>query len=317
MASSTPESKAKIRWIEVILIIICILLAAAVITFVFFPELYSVNQSNSLEQLEPPRFVYSDWEHSLYIADKHGENAKRIFTNRDMSRISDPDWSPDGKYIVFSAIVDDNWDLYRIDADGKNLLRLTYDEAGDTQPDWSPDSSRIVFWSMRDRQTSGNLYLINPDGSGVREIDFRMMVWRPEWWPNGKLILCQGLHINQYSMILVDPDDGSFYTIGDPVDTGGRREDIYTAPAVSPAGDYIAFITHANLHIMKSNLSEDRVVASSDSLKPAWSPDGAYLIFQRSGTLQMLDTKSLEITYLSNLLSDSGMIRGVSWGPLE
>ena len=61
-----------------------------------------------------------------------------------------PAASPDGDYIAFMSMRDDNWEIYRINTDGSGLVRLTDDDASDGLPAWSPDGSTIAFVSDRD-----------------------------------------------------------------------------------------------------------------------------------------------------------------------
>jgi Tol biopolymer transport system component len=51
--------------------------------------------------------------------------------------------------IVLARLVDDNWDIWRVNPDGTGLTRLTTDPARDIYPKWSPDGKRIVFQSDR------------------------------------------------------------------------------------------------------------------------------------------------------------------------
>lgn len=60
-----------------------------------------------------------------------------------------PSYSPDGKHIVFSGFAQGITDLYIIDADGKNLRRLTQDRYAALMPQWSPDGTRIAYATDR------------------------------------------------------------------------------------------------------------------------------------------------------------------------
>ena len=70
--------------------------------------------------------------------------------------------------ILFISDRDGNNEIYVIDADGKNLLRLTNNPAMDMYPVWSPDSQRIAFVSSRD----GNweIYAMDIDGRNLRNL---------------------------------------------------------------------------------------------------------------------------------------------------
>ena len=62
---------------------------------------------------------------------------------------SDPKWSPDGKWIAFTAKRKDDEEaqLYVIAPDGGEARRLTQLATGCASPKWFPDGSRIAFVS--------------------------------------------------------------------------------------------------------------------------------------------------------------------------
>jgi len=77
-----------------------------------------------------------------------------------------PAWSPDGSMIVFSSKVNDNTDIYTVDADGGDPRRLTENPADDVTPSWAPDGKSILFASSRGRGTYNyDLWIMNADGS--------------------------------------------------------------------------------------------------------------------------------------------------------
>ena len=88
----------------------------------------------------------------------------RLLTNDPSD--TNPEMSPDGSTIVFMSERSDNWEIYRMDADGENIEPLTSDQASDGLPTWSPDGSKIAFVSKRDAQWS--IWVMNPDGSNKR-----------------------------------------------------------------------------------------------------------------------------------------------------
>lgn len=51
-----------------------------------------------------------------------------------------PSWSPDGRHLVFSSTVDGKSQIYMINADGKDLERITFVGTHNSAPSWSPAS---------------------------------------------------------------------------------------------------------------------------------------------------------------------------------
>ncbi len=80
----------------------------------------------------------------------------------DLPRL--PALSPDGTQLTFA------WrgDLWRVPVQGGAATRLTSHPADDAESAWLPDGSGIVFNS--DRAGGANLWFIQPDGSGLRQI---------------------------------------------------------------------------------------------------------------------------------------------------
>jgi len=56
-----------------------------------------------------------------------------------------PVWSPGGTRIAFGSARDGNYEIYIMNADGTNQIRLTDHPAYDMSPGWSPDGKHIIF----------------------------------------------------------------------------------------------------------------------------------------------------------------------------
>ena len=60
-----------------------------------------------------------------------------------------PDWSPDGKAIVYTSYQKDAMELWLLDVAGGKTTQLTSGGAVNVEPRWSPDGKRIVFVSTQ------------------------------------------------------------------------------------------------------------------------------------------------------------------------
>ncbi len=103
--------------------------------------------------------------------------AKAPFTFEAMmrlARIDDPQLSPDGKLVAFTAQTVDlpnntkPTQIYVVPIDGGTPQRLTNDGTLNTRPRWSPDSKRIFFIS--NRSNGSQVWSMNADGTGALAI---------------------------------------------------------------------------------------------------------------------------------------------------
>lgn len=103
-----------------------------------------------------------------------------------------PDWSPDGRTLLFESTLNGKFAIYAIKVDGLGLVRLTVDTANNGQPRWSHDGRRIVFSS--DRAGHGDLYVMNADGSGQTRLTTTSSggYYQSSFSPDGNWILFQG-----------------------------------------------------------------------------------------------------------------------------
>ena len=87
-------------------------------------------------------------------------------------------WSPDGKWIVFSAgpsTSDGYSEVYLVHPEGSELRQVTSstDDCASLAPIWSPDGTKVLFETecySGIRVTSTRLQTVNLDGSGLADV---------------------------------------------------------------------------------------------------------------------------------------------------
>jgi len=94
-----------------------------------------------------------------------------------------PVWSPDGTRIAFMSTRDGNPDIYVMNRDGSNVRRLTNNPAIDDSPTWSPTGTQIAFVSGRTGNSSPEIFVMEADGLGQRQITREGYADRPTWSP--------------------------------------------------------------------------------------------------------------------------------------
>jgi TolB protein len=183
-----------------------------------------------------------------------------------------------------------SWDIFVRTADGSGDQQLTKDDVQDFWPAWSPDGKRIAF--LRQRASDSpyyDLYLINPDGTGLRLLKDFVADEEPiipdgftgfDWSPDGTMIVLDGLYV-----LDVATAQGS-YLLGPPDAWWDGIQ-----PAWSPDGTMIAFTSFVEDPLTGTGTWDLFVVdlATLDVVDltpnvgrnrlPAWSPDGNMIAF--------------------------------------
>ena len=90
--------------------------------------------------------IVSVGENGLYILPAEGGEMRRL---TDKAGDGLPDWSPDGRWVVFDSNRDGAYRLWRVPASGGPPERLTKGAA--LTPRWSPDGNQIYFIGDGDR----------------------------------------------------------------------------------------------------------------------------------------------------------------------
>ena len=217
-----------------------------------------------------------DGDFKIYVMDTRTGEHRRL-TNRHEKEWA-PAWSPDGKWIAFVSRSDEiippvkfkiTSHIYRIDANGTNLVQLT-DQGKNLPPAWSPDSKQIAFVSYHRDQERIGLYIMDAHGRKLRRVNDQKVqalngIFQSEcaWSPDGKQIAFS---------IVVPRDDRMHLCV---IDTDGKnfRQLTQGGPIVKPA-------------IVKPAIVKPVIAGQPpptfpfpEIRQPAWSPDGKQIAY--------------------------------------
>jgi Tol biopolymer transport system component len=113
--------------------------------------------------------VYSSNRAGFFNPELYAVPAKRLtFTKGSDGVLGDdgmPDFSPDGRRIVFTSNRDRQGEIYVMNRDGSGQRRLTRRPGDDFMPSFSRDGTRIAFSAL-----PGTVMVMNADGTGLRRL---------------------------------------------------------------------------------------------------------------------------------------------------
>ncbi|MEP6920076.1 MAG: carboxypeptidase regulatory-like domain-containing protein [bacterium] len=112
----------------------------------------------------------------IFRMDSLGGNESQL-TNTSTSSEVTPMYSPDGSKIAYSSQFDDpanntfNENIYVMNADGTNQIKITPDTIFAFKPTWSPDGTKLAFQGfLTGVNAAYQLFVVNADGTGLAQL---------------------------------------------------------------------------------------------------------------------------------------------------
>lgn len=114
-----------------------------------------------------------------------------------------PNWSPDGKKILYQQKNGINWNIWTMNSDGTDKKQITSGRGSSTDASFSPDGTSIVYSGETDLMPSANIFIIPADGgTAVRITTHSGYDGAPSWSPDGSAIAFESAQES-------DPDNGT------------------------------------------------------------------------------------------------------------
>ncbi len=182
----------------------------------------------SSNRMRPGFGIYQTWSGA-------GDSLLRVLVDTATNILAA--WSPDRTRIAFSSNRAGTFDLYLMDADGRNVRALTQGAGVDGQPAWTPDGARIIFAATQGG--AGEIHSIAADGSDERQLTSGAGGNRdPAVSPDGRTIAFASARDGNFELYLMDADGANVRRLT----TTPVRE---AAPRFFPNGDLAYLVDRA------------------------------------------------------------------------
>lgn len=201
----------------------------------------------------------ADVNYGFYSIDTDGTNVHRV-DPVGMVNVY-PSWSPDGKQIAYSRIVNIssrtgwmNAVIVVMDADGTGGHLLTSTDEFAINPVWSPEGSQIAFERFTrptdpEAMPDAVVSVMNADGSNLHDVGrVGYLIGTPSWSPDGSKLVFAG------------------------------------SSAMEPSADQPAPFFINVVHADGSNLQS--IVGPGVVISPSWSPDGSKILYEKFNELE-------------------------------
>jgi TolB protein len=186
-------------------------------------------------------------------------------------------------------------EIATVRADGSGAAVLTRNTVSEATPAWSPNGAQIAYFRPTRRGSSGQVWLMNANGTGQRQLTHLKKVQfygDLDWAPDGLSIVIKAFASSlggATELWLVNARNGSTSKL-----TNTRLGE--GAPSWSPSGRWIAFGSEGRLQsdrIWRLTVATKKLVRLTSGTPtaqwPSWSPDSRRIAFTLGGKLAVMD----------------------------
>jgi Tol biopolymer transport system component len=210
-----------------------------------------------------------------------------------------PDWSPDGRWIVYASYLKDAIELWVLDVQSKKTRQLTHGGAVNVEPRFSPDGKRVAFVST---EYNGRFHIFAGDFADGELRNLQRMTGEnrstlPRYYYSAFDHEISPVWSRDGSELLFVSNRGHIYGTGGfwrmKAQPGAEAREIHyeetnwkARPDISPDGHRLVYASYLGqtwhqLWVMPANGGDPFPLSYGDfdDVNPRWSPDGKQIAF--------------------------------------
>ncbi len=197
-------------------------------------------------------------------------------------RVSDPQISPDGKWVAFVISTKDLKEdegksrIWMVPVEGGDAIPMTAKGSSASRPRWSPDGKYLSFLAARDGEKTQVWTLFRKGGDSVQLTEVAQGVKSHDWSPDGGKLL----------LTLQDPKPGELEE--GKGDKEKKTPNPWVIDRLQFKQDYIGYLDRCRTHLyifdVESKTMTQITSGGFDDSEPVWSPDGKSVAFVSNRT---------------------------------
>jgi TolB protein len=224
------------------------------------------------------------------------------------------EWGVFNTKIAFTGKQQKVSDVYMVNFDGTDPVRVTDNKSITLLPHWTQDGAKLSYTSYK--RGNPDFYIMDlAKKKSIRELDFRGLNLSGPWSPDGTKVLLTLSKDGNEEIYVMDYEEKKIRRLT-------RDPAIDVSPTWSPDGSKIAFVSNRSgspqIFIMDSDGSKVRRLTyeGNYNTSPAWSPSGNRIAYEgtSNGYFQLFSINE-DGTNCIQLTFENGGCEYPSWSP--